>query len=103
MAGFFCGKAARLYQWTETAEIPADNNYAEREIRKIVIARKMSYGSQSMEGAKTREIRTSVLQTLKKREPNPRDKLIESLNRLSQNENLDIAEELFGSPLSPLA
>ena len=100
---FFVEKAARLYQWTETAEIPADNNYAEREIRKIVIARKMSYGSQSTEGAKTREIWTSVLQTLKKREPNPRDKLIESLNRLSQNENLDIAEELFGSPLSPLA
>lgn len=97
---FFVEKAERLYQWCESALIPAENNYAEREIRKIVIARKISYGSQSEEGAKTREIWTSVLQSLKKREENPRDKLVTALNKLSQNENLDIAEELFGSPKS---
>ena len=39
---FFLEKASRLYQWCQSAEIPAENNYAEREIRKIVIARKMS-------------------------------------------------------------
>lgn len=95
---FFLEKAERLYQWCENKEIPAENNYAEREIRKIVIARKMSYGSQSTERAKTRENWTSVLQSLKKRAENPRDKLAEALNKLSQNEILDIAEELFGSP-----
>lgn len=95
---FFAEKSERLYQWTQNASIPAENNYAEREIRKVVIARKMSYGSQSAEGAKTREIWTSILQSLKKREENPRDKLIKTLNKLSQNENLDLAEELFGSP-----
>lgn len=93
---FFVEKAERLYQWTNSSQIPAENNYAEREIRKVVIARKMSYGSQSEEGAKTREIWTSVLQSLKKRAENPRDKLIASLNKLSHNENLNIAEELFG-------
>ena len=100
---FFLEKAARLYQWCHSRTIPAENNYAEREIRKTVIARKMSYGSQSEEGAKTREIWTSILQSLKKREKNPRDKLVKGLNKLSQNENLDIAEELFGSPTSCLA
>ena len=95
---FFVEKAKRLYGWCESGLIPAENNYAEREIRKIVIARKMSYGSQSREGAKTRETWTSVLQTLKKRDANPRDKLVRALNKLSQNENLDIAKELFGSP-----
>lgn len=95
---FFVEKAGRLYQWTSSAEIPAENNYAEREIRKVVIARKMSYGSQSQEGAKTREIWTSILQTLKKREANPRDKLVNALNNLSHTKDLDIAEELFGSP-----
>ena len=95
---FFVEKAERLYGWCENAEIPAENNYAEREIRKVVIARKMSFGSQSQAGAKTREIWTSILQTLKKREENPRDKLITALNQLSQNENLDITTELFGSP-----
>lgn len=94
---FFVEKAERLYQWTTDAAIPAENNYAEREIRKIMIARKMSYGSQSAEGAKTRETWTSILQTLKKREENPRDKLVKALNKLSQNKELDIAEELFGS------
>ncbi len=77
---FFVEKAERLYQWCENAEIPAENNYAEREIRKVVIARKMSYGSQSKAGAKTRETWTSILQTLKKREENPRDKLIKTLS-----------------------
>lgn len=95
---FFIEKHRRLFQWCQSSQIPAENNYAEREIRKTVIARKMSYGSQSKEGAKTREIWTSILQSLKKRERNPRDKLVEALNNLSQNENLDIAEELFGSP-----
>ena len=42
---FYVEKADRLYQWCESSQIPAENNYAEREIRKIVIARKMSYGS----------------------------------------------------------
>jgi len=95
---FFVEKRERLYQWCESALIPAENNYAEREIRKVVIARKMSYGSQSKEGAKTRENWTSVLQSLKKREGNPRDKLVRALNKLSQNKDLDIANELFGSP-----
>ena len=94
---FFVEKAERLYGWCQSSKIPAENNYAEREIRKVVIARKMSYGSQSQAGAKTREIWTSILQTLKKREANPRDKLIKTLNQLSQNKDLDIADELFGS------
>ena len=95
---FFVEKEKRLYQWCQSQEIPAENNYAEREIRKTVIARKMSYGSQSQAGAKTREIWTSIFQSLKKREENPRDKLVSALNKLSQNENVEIASELFGSP-----
>ena len=95
---FFVEKSARLYQWTSTSKIPAENNYAEREIRKVVIARKMSYGSQSAEDVKTRETWTSILQTLKKREENPRDKLVQTLNKLSQIKDLDITAELFGSP-----
>lgn len=95
---FFVEKADRLYQWCQSSSIPAENNYAEREIRKIVIARKMSYGSQSAEGAKTRETWTSILQTLKKREANPRDKLVQTLNKISQIKDVDIAAELFGSP-----
>ena len=46
--------------------IPADNNRAERELRPLVIARKISFGSQSEAGARTREVLMSVLHTLRK-------------------------------------
>jgi hypothetical protein len=57
-------------------------------VRKIVIAGKISYGFQSTEGAETREIWTSVLASLKKREANPREKLLEGLNKLSEDNKL---------------
>ncbi len=63
----FREKAARLYHWSKNSAIPADNNRAERELRPLVIARKISFGSQSEQGAQTREILMSVLHTLRKR------------------------------------
>jgi hypothetical protein len=68
-------------------------------VRKIVIAGKISYGFQSTEGAETSEIWTSVA-SLKKREANPREKLLEGLNKLSEAENFDIGEFLFGTSKS---
>jgi transposase len=59
--------ADRLYHWVTDRTVPPDNNRAERELRPTVIARKVSFGSQSDAGAKTREILMSVLHTLKKR------------------------------------
>lgn len=59
----------RLYRWADDRAIPADNNFAERELRKLVIARKISFGSQGEAGARTREILMTVLLTLKKRRP----------------------------------
>lgn len=98
---FYVAQAARLYHWCKRAEVPAENNYAEREIRKVVIARKLSYGSQSQAGAKTRESWTSVLQSLKKRLPNPREHLLAVLRQLSQGKDLDIAYHLFGRSVAP--
>lgn len=70
---FFVEKAAGLYQWTTTAQIPAENNYAEREIRKVVIARKISYGSQSTEGAlKARNVDEHLANTQKARRESAR-------------------------------
>jgi transposase len=63
----FRAHAARLYHWVTDRTVPPDNNRAERELRPTVIARKVSFGSQSDAGAKTREILMSVLHTLKKR------------------------------------
>ena len=93
---FYVEQADRLYQWSADRRIPSENNYAERAIRKTVIARKITYGSQSEEGAKTREIWTSVLASLQKRETQPRDKLVRALNKLNHEKELNLAQELFG-------
>ena len=50
---------------------PAENNRAERALRPLVIARKVSFGSQSEAGARTREILMTVLQTLALRTDHP--------------------------------
>jgi len=62
----FREKSQRMYRWTLDPRIPAENNRAERELRPLVIARKVSFGSQSDAGAATREVLMSVLVTCKK-------------------------------------
>jgi hypothetical protein len=57
----FRDRATRLYHWAKSPAIPADNNRAERELRPLVIARKISFGSQSEQGALTRETLMIVL------------------------------------------
>jgi len=57
----------RLYHWVDNRKIPPDNNRAERELRPTVIARKVSFGSQSEQGANTRSIIMSFLHTASKR------------------------------------
>ena len=71
MQELFRDNAHRLYRWVENRTVPADNNRAERELRPTVIARKVSFGSQSDAGAKTREVLMSVVHTLAKRLAHP--------------------------------
>jgi DhnA family fructose-bisphosphate aldolase class Ia len=63
----FLAHAERLYHWPADRRVPAENNLAERDLRPTVIARKVSFGSQSDAGAHTRGMLMSVLHTLKKR------------------------------------
>lgn len=93
----FRQRAARLYHWAKTSAIPADNNRAERELRPLVIARKISFGSQSERGAQTREVLMSVLHTLRKRTDNLFDALQRALDALAQNPKLDPYKLLFDS------
>ncbi len=80
----------RLYQWVESAEIPAENNFAERSWRSTVIARKISFGSQSEKGRLTREVIMSFLFSMQGKGFDPAKKLLEFLN-FSQN-SCDIAK-----------
>jgi hypothetical protein len=91
----FREKSDRMFRWALDPRIPADNNRAERELRPLVIARKVSFGSQSDAGAHTREIIMSVLLTLKKRTADPVQALTASLDALADNPKADIYRLLF--------
>lgn len=87
--------AERMYRWTTDPSIPADNNRCERELRTVVIARKVSFGSQSDAGAQTREILMSVLFTLRKRHPDPVRVMTAALDALVANPKANLYRLLF--------
>jgi hypothetical protein len=94
---FFVEEEEKLYQWVEDRRVPCENNRAERELRPTVIARKVSFGSQAEEGAKTREVLMSVQHTLKKRVRQPRQRLKEVLDKISQEPELEPGALLFAT------
>ena len=91
----FREKADRLYHWAENRNIPADNNLAERELRPLVIARNISFGSQSDVGAKTREILMTVLHTLKKISPDVTIAFKSALDKLAEDSDIAPYKTVF--------
>jgi len=91
----FREKADRLYHWADDRSVPADNNLAERELRPLVIARKISFGSQSDAGARTREILMTVLHTLKKRTSDVTTAFKSALDKLAEQGDIDPYKALF--------
>jgi transposase len=91
----FREKAERLYHWADDRNVPADNNLAERELRPLVIARKISFGSQSDAGARTRETLMTVLHTLKKRAPDVTIAFKSALDKLAEQGNIDPYKAIF--------
>ncbi|MFB0525806.1 MAG: IS66 family transposase [Phycisphaerae bacterium] len=91
----FREKADRLYHWADDRNVPADNNLAERELRPLVIARKISFGSQSDAGARTREILMTVLHTLKKRTSDVTTAFKSALDKLAEQGNIDPHKAIF--------
>jgi hypothetical protein len=70
---------AELFQFVLQPGVPADNNLAERSLRPVVIMRKISGGTRSPEGTKTRLTLASLLATWQARGQNP---FLECLNAL---------------------
>jgi transposase len=92
----FRDNSQRLYHWADRRDVPADNNFAERELRPLVMARKVSFGSHSDAGAKTRETLMTVLKTLKLRTKNDvRTAFANFLNQYAENPCIDMYEALF--------
>lgn len=85
----FRNNSERMYHWAEDRRVPAENNLAERDLRPTVIARKVSFGSQSDAGALTRSILMTVLHTLKKQGFDPAARLKDVLDTLATNISQD--------------
>ncbi len=90
----------RLYHWADDRAVPADNNLAERDLRPSVIARKVSFGSASDAGAKTRSTLTTVVQSLRKQGYDVSDHLKAVLDKLADDIKQDPFAFLFPG-LSP--
>lgn len=87
----------KLYHWAKDRNVPAENNFAERELRPLVIARKVSFGSHSDAGAKTREILMSTLWTLKKKDKSKVSSNFKNfLDLIAAGNNKHPAHILFG-------
>jgi hypothetical protein len=83
----FRENTGKLFHWTKSPDIPADNNFAERDFRKTVIARKISFGSQSDKGRKTRSVLMSILHTAQKNGRDPADAFENILNAIQMGNN----------------
>src|SRR3954447_9075101 len=70
---------AELFTFLDHAEVPSDNNHAERQIRPAVMVRKNSYANGSDEGAETQSVLMSVFRTLKQRGHNPVSAVLEAV------------------------
>jgi septal ring factor EnvC (AmiA/AmiB activator) len=84
----------------EVARLRSQLSQAERELRPSVIARKVSFGSQSEAGAKTREIWLTVLATLRKRVKHPQQRLKEVLDALARDADTDVLKLLWAADTS---
>jgi hypothetical protein len=94
----FVDNEKRLYHWVRDRRVPADNNLAERDLRPSVIARKVSFGSITDAGAKTRGVLTSLMQTLKKQGRDAAQSLKEALDKIAENPKLNPVDLLFPRP-----
>jgi len=95
--GIFREQAEQLYHWARHPSIPAENNRAERELRPLVIARKLSFGSRSARGLRTREVLMSILHTLGKRTDDVFTRLVQTLDTLAAHPQRRLYPLLFNS------
>jgi hypothetical protein len=71
--------AEYLFTFLDYADVPFENNFAERQIRPAVILRKNSQSNRSERGAATQAVLMSVYRTLKLRGLNPTNTIANTL------------------------
>jgi hypothetical protein len=68
-----------LFTFLDEADVPFDNNHAERAIRPAVLIRKNSYSNRSRRGADAQAVLMSVYRTLKQRGYPPMDTIVKAI------------------------
>ncbi len=68
-----------LFTFLDHADVPSDNNHAEREIRPAVIMRKNSLCNRSRVGAEAQAVLMSIYRTLRLRGRDPLETIVEAL------------------------
>ncbi len=83
-----CNQGERLITALKYENAPLTNNHAEKQIRPMVVTRKISGGSQSNEGAATHAVNMSIVQTISLKGKNffsEMKKLLKSHHNVSEN------------------
>ncbi|MBU4009487.1 MAG: IS66 family transposase [Proteobacteria bacterium] len=75
----------RLFRFVTDSNIDSTNNISERELRHLVIIRKISFGSKSQRGAHATAMLLSVIQTLRLQKRNVLNGLHEIVNNTSMS------------------
>lgn len=73
-----------LFRFVTDPEIDSTNNISERELRHLVLIRKISNGSRSPRGANATAMLTSIIQTLRLQKQNPLEGLFKILKNPSE-------------------
>jgi transposase len=68
-----------LFTFLDEADVPFDNNHAERAIRPAVLIRKNSYNNRSRRGADAQAVLMSVYRTLKQRGYHPIETIVDAI------------------------
>ena len=77
-----------LFTFLDQANVPFDNNHAERCIRPAVILRKTSYGNRSQRGADCQAVLMSVFRTLKQQGRDPIRTVVSALEQFLRTDQL---------------
>jgi transposase len=86
-----------VFTFLRYAEVPFDNNTAERAIRGAVIMRKTSYNNRSDTGAATQSVLMSMMATLKQRGLNPVETIKKVLSQYIKTGKLPSLVDLTAS------
>lgn len=77
-----------LFTFLDEADVPFDNNHAERAIRPAVLIRKNSYNNRSRRGADAQAVLMSVYRTLKQRGHHPINTIVKAIETYLTTGNL---------------